>query len=245
MSWRQPSQHLGPTEEGTALPDIQPAMPSTGRPGARVHPSAPNPHHPRPWRRGSVFGDGPRRPLSADERRTWLARAHGERKGRRLTALHVEVGRALLRHLGVEGQCDPSHATLAKGASCDPSSVLRALNALREVGLVTWERRLVRRPWPAGGRGASRAEQTSNAYELLLPDRPVAPREERRRIVVRRRPNCDRQVAGETPCQSILRGIPELTETERAHIQTLQEARLARLTAEWQEERARKWRGRG
>jgi len=226
------------------LPDVQPAVPSTGRPSARVCPSAPNPYHPRPWQRGSVFGDGPRRPLSADERRIWLARAELERKARRLTALHVDVAEALLKRLGVEGQCDPAHATLAKDAGCDPSTVLRALAALRAVGLVTWERRLVRRAWPTGGRGATRAEQTSNAYELLLPDRPVAPCEERRCSAVRRHPDCDRQDARETPSQFILRGLPELTEAELQRLKAIQTARWAQLDAEWQAKRAERWRRR-
>jgi len=227
------------------LPDVQPAVPSTGRPCARVRPSAPNPYHPRPWRRGSVFGDGPRRPMSADERRIWLARAELERKARRLTALHVDVAEALVKRLGVEGQCDPAHATLADDAGCDPSTVLRALTALRAVGLVTWERRLVRRPWPLGGWGATRAEQTSNAYELLLPDRPVAPREERRCSAVRLRSDCDRQDAGETPSQFILRGFPEVTEAELQRLKAIQTARWTQLDAEWQAKRAERWRGRG
>ena len=227
------------------MPDVQPAVPSTGRPCARVRPSAPNPSHPRPWRRGSVFGDGPRRPMSADERRIWLARAELERKARRLTALHVDVAEALVKRLGVEGQCDPAHATLADDAGCDPSTVLRALTALRAVGLVTWERRLVRRPWPLGGWGATRAEQTSNAYELLLPDRPVAPREERRCSAVRLRSDCDRQDAGETPSQFILRGFPEVTEAELQRLKAIQTARWTQLDAEWQAKRAERWRGRG
>ena len=227
------------------MPDVQPAMPTPGRSCVRVPPSAPDPHHPRPWRRGSLFGDGPRRPLSADERRMWLARADAERRARRLTPTHLLVGRALLRRLGVDGQCDPAHATLAHDAGCDPSSVLRALKALQGVGLVGWERRLVRRAWPAGGRGATRAEQTSNAYELLLPDRPVAPREERRCSAVRRRPDCDRQVAGEIPSQLILRGLPEPTEAELLRLKAIQTARWARLDAEWHAKRAERWRGRG
>ncbi len=220
-------------------------MPSTGRLCACVRPSAPDPHHPRPWRRGSVFGDGPRRPLSADERRIWLARAELERKARRLTALHVDVAEALLKRLGVEGQCDPAHATLAEDAGCDPSTVLRALNALRAVGLVTWERRLVRRAWHAGGQGATRAEQTSNAYELLLPDRPVAPREDRRCSAVRPRLDCDRQPAGETPSQLILRSFPEVTEAELQRLKTIQAARWAQLNAQWHAKRAARWCGKG
>ena len=192
-----------------------------------------------------MFGDGPRRPLSADERRAWIARADLERRAGRLTPTHLLVAHALLRRLGVDGRCDPAHATLARDAGCDPSSVLRALQALQAVDLVRWERRLVRRPWPAGGRGATRAEQASNAYELLLPGRPVAPRQERRCSAARRCPDCDRQPAGETPSQIILRGFPELTEAELTRLQAIQEARQVRLAAEWQAKRAERWRGRG
>ena len=175
----------------------------------------------------------------------WLARAEAERKAGRLTALHVVIAGYLLRRLGADGQCDPAHATLARDAGCDPSSVLRALQALQAVDLVRWERRLVRRPWPAGGPGASRAEQTSNAYELLLPGRPVAPRQERRCVPMRRRPGCDRQPAGETPSQLILRGLPELTGAELVRLKGVQDTRWARLTTEWHAKRAERWRGRG
>lgn len=227
------------------MPDVQPVAASTGHLFVRVLPSAPDPHHPRPWRRGSLFGDGPRRPLSADERRAWLARADGERRAGRLTATHLLVADALVRHLGVDGQCDPAHATLGHDVRCDPSTVLRALKALQAVGLIAWERRLVRRAWPAGGPGATRAEQTSNAYELLLPGRPVAPREERRCSPVQRRPDCDRQDAGEIPSQIILRGFPEVTEAELARLQAIQTTRWARLDAEWHAKRAERWLGRG
>ena len=227
------------------MPDAQPAVPTPGRTTVRVTPRAPHPCHARPWRRGSVFGDGPRRPLSADQRRTWLARAEAERKAGRLTALHVVIGGYLLRRLGVDGQCDPAHATLAHDSGCDPSSALRALKALQAVGLVAWERRLVRRPWPAGGPGATRAEQASNAYELLLPGRPVAPRQERRCCAVQRRPDCDRQAAAETPSQIILRSVPELTEAELMRLRTIQRARQVRMAAEWHAKRAERWHGRG
>ena len=228
------------------MPDAQPiADHLPGRPGTRLHPGAPNPFHPRPWRRDSVFGDGPRRPLSADERRQWLARVDGERRAWRLTALQERVAEALVKRLSVDGQCDPSHATLAADVECDPSTVGRALNALRDAGMLTWERRLVRRAWPAGGRGAQRAEQTSNAYELLLPARPVAPREQRRCSTVRLRPDCDRQPARETPSQYVLGGFVMPSEAEMERVRTLVAARKARLDVEWLAQRAERWRGRG
>jgi len=97
----------------------------------------------------------------------------------------------------------------------------------------------------AGGRGATRAEQTSNAYELVLPDRPVASREARRCSATRCRPDCDRQPTGETPSQFVLRGLPELTEAERLRLRAIQEARWAGFNAEWQARRAKRWHGRG
>ena len=223
------------------MPDAQLVAISAGRACVHARPTTPNPHHPRPWRRGSVFGDGRRRPLSTDERRIWLARAIAERRAGRLTRGYVEVADALLKHLGTDGQCYPSHATLACGASCNPSTVLRALKALQAIGLLTWERRIVRKEWPAGGRGAARVEQTSNAYELLLPDRPIAPREERRCRAVASHPNCGRQKAGETPSQMTHRGFPELTQAKLAEMKIMQDARQLRLMAALQAERAKKW----
>lgn len=238
MSWRQPFSPLGPAEEGTALPiEIS---------HQRLVPDAlPCAHHLRPWHRGSQFGEGPRRRLSADDRRGWLARTELERRAGRLTALHVLVGRALLRRLGENGQCDPAHATLAADAGCGARTVRRALAALRAVGLLDWERRLVRRPWPAGGPGASRAEQTSNAYALLLPERPIAPRAECRPRVGRRRPDCDGQGGRETPSQYIPSLLPVLDEATRKRLEAIQATRMAQRQQEWLAQRAERWRMRG
>ena len=174
-----------------------------------------------------------------------LARVNGERRAWRLTALHERVAEALVKRLSVDGQCDPSHATLAADAGCNPSTVGRALNALRDAGMLTWERRLVRRAWPAGGRGSQRAEQTSNAYELLLPGRPVAPREQRRCSTVRVQPDCDRQPARETPSQYVLGGFVMPSEAEMERVRALVATRKARLDAEWLAQRAERWRGKG
>jgi hypothetical protein len=117
--------------------------------------------HPRPWHRGSVFGDGARRPLDRGQRATfnYLVKAH--RRAGRLTACAKDVAEALLRRLGTSGQLDPTHERIAEDADCDTRTVRRALDALRAVGLVIWQCRLVRDGW--------RAVQTSNAYMLLTP----------------------------------------------------------------------------
>ena len=54
-------------------------------------------------------------------------------------------------------------------------------------------------------------EQTSNAYELLLPGVPVAPRVERERAAVRRRPNSGGQTGPETPFQFVKKRMDRLT----------------------------------
>ena len=117
--------------------------------------------HPRPWRRGSLFVAGPRVPLDREQRAVWRARLELARRAGRIAALHLLVGTALIRRLGQNGRLDPSHQTIAADAGCSPRTVRRALAALANCGLLRWVRRLVRAGW--------RAEQTSNAYELLTP----------------------------------------------------------------------------
>lgn len=116
-------------------------------------------HHPRPWHRGSVFGAGPRRPLDREQRARFrfLLRAH-TRAGR-LSPKAEWVGKALLKRLGTDGECDPAHATLASDAGCSVRTVQRATVAMRALGLLRWTTRLLRAGW--------RTEQTSNAYELV------------------------------------------------------------------------------
>jgi hypothetical protein len=51
---------------------------------------------------------------------------------------------AMLRRLGVDGRCDPSHDTIAGDALCSVRTVRRALAGLRAVGLLAWQRRIAR-----------------------------------------------------------------------------------------------------
>ena len=119
--------------------------------------------HPRPWHRDSFF-TAPRRPLTRDQRRIWLARLELRRRSRAITTLHVEIGRALLRRLGEDGRLDPGHDTLAEDAGCCPRTVREALRRLRNLGMVKWLRRLIRT--------RQGVRQTSNAYQLR-PDGPA------------------------------------------------------------------------
>jgi len=72
----------------------------------------------------------------------------------------------LINHLGNDGRCDPSQERLAVCAKVSEDTVGRALEQAASLGLLVWQNRLKRAGW--------RAEQTSNAYELLIPGRPLA-----------------------------------------------------------------------
>jgi hypothetical protein len=79
------------------------------------------PHqHPRPWHQGSEFGDGLRWPLDREQRCVWRVRLDLARRAGRITALHAEIGRALLRRLGSDGRCDPAQDTIAADVGCSP-----------------------------------------------------------------------------------------------------------------------------
>jgi hypothetical protein len=77
-----------------------------------------------------------------------------------LTPLHRDV---LLR-LGEYARCGaiwPSHQTLAERARCHVETVRRALSKGRDLGLIDWAERRVRRGW--------RWLRTTNVYRLLKP----------------------------------------------------------------------------
>src|SRR5215211_1578654 len=137
--------------------------------------------HPRPWRRGSVFGDGRRVPLDRERRVRFRFLLSAHRRARRLTPTAELVGTALLKRLGADGQCDPAHATLAADVGCSARTVGRATVAMRDLGLLRWDQRLIRSGW--------RAEQTSNAYELVSAAVPA---------IVLPVPRCGRQSGRET-----------------------------------------------
>jgi hypothetical protein len=115
--------------------------------------------HPRPYRAGSIFGTGPRRPLDREQRARFRFLLNAHRRARRVTPLGETIGNALVRRLGTDGQLDPSHDTLAADAGCSARTVRRALDAMKALGLLVWQRRLVRDGW--------RTEQASSAYVLV------------------------------------------------------------------------------
>jgi len=181
-------------------------------------------HLARRWLAGSIFGTGRRRKLCRAARRLWGARLEAARRAGHITALHVEIGRALLRRLGVEGQLDPSHETVAGDAACSARTVRRALARLAALGLVAWQRRLVRAGW--------RVEQTSNAYELTE-GRPFAPRP--------RRISTGGQAGRETRSRFIQETVPPVSvavqRAAQASLAAVAERMQASLRAAWQAKR--------
>src|SRR3954454_15204030 len=119
-----------------------------------------------PFHAQSQFTAGPRRPLTIGERALWLARLDAARRARRITPSHEIVARALLKRLGPDGQLDPAQDTLAHDTGLSERTVRRALRALADAGLLTWQRRLARDGW--------RCRQGSNAY-FLVPEGAALP----------------------------------------------------------------------
>jgi hypothetical protein len=101
-----------------------------------------------------------------------------ERAGR-ITPGHEKIGLALLKRLGQDGRCDPSHETLAADSGKDVSTVQRALKRFHACGLVSWVRRITR--------VGQRVSQTSNAYILTVGNPPNFPAN-----------RCEWQSAGQT-----------------------------------------------
>src|SRR4051794_28462604 len=126
--------------------------------------------HPRPWHAGSLFVAGPRRPLSFGDRCLWLGKLGNALQAQQISGKEYLAGRALLSFIGDDGRVDPSHAAIASRACCSERTVRRALARFDALGLLRWQRRLVRQP------GAWRSEQASNAYELVPDGRPITPR---------------------------------------------------------------------
>jgi hypothetical protein len=178
--------------------------------------------HPRPWHRGSEFGDGLRWPLDREQRCVWRVRLDLARRAGRITALHALIGFALLRRLGQDGRCEPSHDTLAADAGCCPRTVRTALAALFELGMLKWINRLIR--------VGSRTEQTSNAYTLIVaPVVAFIPRPRRRNACA---------ASGGKPCRETTSTmIQDSNSTERSAAT----AALAQVRQSWEEGLRRKW----
>lgn len=91
------------------------------------------------------------------EARLWAARQAGD-----ITHAALNVGLVLCRYVNHKGRCWPSMETLAAGAGCSTRTVQRAVNALRDAGLLVWVSE-----WARWNR------RDSNRYTLLNPEKHV------------------------------------------------------------------------
>ena len=169
------------------------------------------------FRNASTFGAGRRVSLDRNQRARFVWLVRQDRRNGRLSATGEDVGLALVAMLGEDGRLDPSHETIRRRVGCRAlSTVQEALNRLRDLGRLTWERRLLRRL----GTGW-RAAQTSNAYVLLHAscdtDLPRGVRFNQK----------ERSLQGQTTHHgALLRSwIPTFSESERAAAQAALEAR--------------------
>jgi hypothetical protein len=95
---------------------------------------------------------------------TWTNRVWQERHARRLTFAQKDVLLTLAGYRVRGGSIHPSHETLAARVGCCVRTVQRALEAAREIGLVSWCERRIRRGW--------RTLRASNRYTLAVPIAP-------------------------------------------------------------------------
>ena len=147
--------------------------------------------HPRPYHLPAIFGSGPREPMPPARLAIWRAMVRNDRKPGRLSVAAVQVGLTLADMLGADGTLCPAHSHLAARVQVHVSTVTRALQRLRSCGFVTWTRRLVRNGW--------RVEQTSNQYQLRVPEVPLSDAEEKKSIGKLSRAFCQSQSVAQPP----------------------------------------------
>src|SRR5438270_7084794 len=96
---------------------------------------------------------------------TWCGHVRRAHRDGHLTRHYRDVLIELHGYRGTGGIAWPAHATLAERAECCVRTVQRALEAARELGLVSWSTRRLRAGW--------RSLRSSNAYRLQRPQKPL------------------------------------------------------------------------
>jgi hypothetical protein len=108
---------------------------------------------------------------------TWCGYVRRAHRDGHLTRHWRDVLLELHSYRGAGGIAWPAHATLAERAECCVRTVQRALEAARDLGLVSWTARRLRAGW--------RSLRSSNAYRLERPQTPLELVPGRRRPYVR------------------------------------------------------------
>jgi transposase InsO family protein len=97
----------------------------------------------------------------------WAARIWAEFRAGNLTRAWRDALLTLQTFRGHGGMICPSHATVGARTCLAPKTVERALHTARNLGLIEWAERRIRRGW--------RWLKTSNRYFLIVPDAAVEP----------------------------------------------------------------------
>jgi hypothetical protein len=95
----------------------------------------------------------------------WTARIWQEFKAGNLTRAWRDALLTLATFRGRGGIICPSHKTVADRANMASKTVERAVRAARDLGLVDWTERRVKRGW--------RWLRSSNLYRLIVPGEPL------------------------------------------------------------------------
>jgi hypothetical protein len=122
--------------------------------------------------RGKVFGCGRAIPLDrAAKFRVWF-----EALSKPLTPATVRVLGALLwgYHNRDTGLCLPSYESIAEKAGVCRATVARAIEALEDAHVLTWQHRLKWMPKAVAGRIVRVVRRSSNAYRFHDPAPPPA-----------------------------------------------------------------------
>jgi hypothetical protein len=151
---------------------------------------------------------------------SWIDRVWHEFNAGNLTRTFRDVLLTLHSWRGC-GAIWPSHATLAERCKCSVKSVQRALQAGRELGLVSWAERRIRTLW--------RSLRASNSYVLALPEGAVTPRQPTTGHFARGREREEKQ----RRCEKDIGALTELMHRASARPDLLR-ARRAALTTRWQ-----------
>jgi hypothetical protein len=163
---------------------MEPRMLLRDLPPITPQPKAAKQPHPRPWLKGSEFGEF-LRPIDDKDRVRIMTAAEAlerrtKRKGKRDGAVGqsaLTILRAMLFHFldPKRGQLDPSYKRIQKQTGFCMQTISRALKRLRDAGILEIKRRTkhvrdyVQNAWTGRYEWRLHIRQTSNAYMLNNP----------------------------------------------------------------------------
>lgn len=152
-----------------------------------------------------------------DSNTAWFSRVKREYAAGQLTATEYLVMVALGHFESCRFGIFPSHEALARRARCSISTVQRALQAARGLGLIEWAAQRIKAAW--------RSLRASNRYVLKMPAAPVQPgphgpnatagQKDRRATQPRKQEASERSRGTLAAMLEAARGLPDLLAARR------------------------------